>query len=125
MNNIKELLNEDRNFCLDFQKNGIDAWIYRLKDYGIMVNSSGPVLTGKEEVKESLIPLLSLKSLEFTWEPIGGNISDDETLGYTYGNYNRSFIDSKEKEQHQTGRYTTIWRKDSDGRWKIELDIGN
>ena len=61
----------------------------------------------------------------FTWTPVGGDISASGDLGYTYGNYEFQSKDKDGKPHTEYGKYTSIWKLQKDGIWKVELDMGN
>ena len=46
-------------------------------------------------------------------------------LGYTYGNYIFKHKDKAGKLITDYGKYTSIWKKQRDGSWKVVLDMGN
>ena len=65
------------------------------------------------------------KSNHLTWSAVGADIASSGDLGYTWGNY--EFV-SKDKDGNQhveRGKYTTVWKKQTDGSWKVALDMGN
>ena len=60
-----------------------------------------------------------------TWKPIRAEMAASGDLGFTYGNY---VFTSKNKEGKMVanhGKYTSIWRKQKDGQWKVIVDMGN
>lgn len=59
------------------------------------------------------------------WAPVDGAISNDGTLGYTWGKATRyrTTADGK-REELGPSRYVTIWRKQADGSWKFLADGG-
>jgi len=59
------------------------------------------------------------------WKPEGGNLSKEGDLGYTYGTYIRTYENEQREITRSTGRYLTIWRRQPDGSYLIELDMGN
>lgn len=59
-----------------------------------------------------------------TWQPVKAEISASGDLGYTYGYY-QARSHTAQGDVVREGKYTTIWRKQSDGTWKVVLDIGN
>ena len=61
-----------------------------------------------------------IKSLE--WKPSYIDVSDDGTLGYTYGKFNITSIDSTGTEQVQEGVFHTVWKRQEDGSWKYVWD---
>jgi ketosteroid isomerase-like protein len=73
--------------------------------------------------KESVIKLFEktdTSGVNFTWEPLAGDIAKSGELGYTYGIYRFTKDTVSEK-----GTYVSIWKKDAAGNWKFVLDSGN
>lgn len=122
---VKDLMAMDQAFSDESEKKGILAWTKRFAEEGILIIKTGHYVKGPKEVAERLAALFSKKDLEFKWVPEGGGLSDDGTLGYTYGHYHSHYMDEDQEMNVKTGHYTTIWRKVDDKHWKIELDIGN
>ncbi|MGC1452130.1 MAG: nuclear transport factor 2 family protein, partial [Candidatus Sulfotelmatobacter sp.] len=60
-----------------------------------------------------------------TWTPVGADISGSGDLGYTYGNYEFHAKAKDGKPVVQYGKYTSIWKQQKDGSWKVVLDMGN
>jgi len=58
---------------------------------------------------------------QFTWTPIGGDVSRAGDLGYTHGTYEVA-DDTKKVIEH--GSYVRIWRK-LKGEWRIAVDVIN
>jgi ketosteroid isomerase-like protein len=57
------------------------------------------------------------------WKPVYADVSRAGDIGYTTGPY--TFKDlSPEKKPTQYGIYFSIWKKQTDGGWKVELDAG-
>lgn len=57
-----------------------------------------------------------------TWQPQNAAIAESGELGYTYGIY---ALKPKSKDTTIYGTYTSIWKKQRDGKWKFVLDTGN
>jgi len=62
---------------------------------------------------------------QFTWTPQGGQMSSGGDMGYTWGHYEGRSKDSHGNPVLTSGRYFTIWKKQSDGSWKVALDASN
>jgi ketosteroid isomerase-like protein len=56
---------------------------------------------------------------------VGADISSSGDMGYTYGTYEFASSDRNGKPVVDHGKYTTIWKKQKDGSWKVVLDMGN
>jgi ketosteroid isomerase-like protein len=59
-----------------------------------------------------------------TWSPVGVDISSAGDLGYTHGTYEFSAIGKDRESVVDRGKYTSIWKRQKDGGWKV-LDMGN
>ena len=55
-----------------------------------------------------------------SWEPFKAEASISGDIGYTLGNW--KYIT---KDTILNGNYYTIWKRQSDGSWKVVLDGGN
>ena len=61
--------------------------------------------------------------IELNWRPIYADVSRAGDLGYTTGPY--TFKDlSPEKRPTRFGYYFSIWKKQTDGAWKVVVDCG-
>lgn len=60
-----------------------------------------------------------------TWSPEGGELSPSGDMGYTWGTYVGRTLGSGPGQTVQRGRYVTVWKKESDGSWKILIDSSN
>jgi ketosteroid isomerase-like protein len=81
-------------------------------------------LKGKEAIAKTM-GFLDDKNNSLTWTPMGADISSSSDLGYTYGNYEFRSKDKDGKAVVEHGKYTSIWKKQKDGSWKVVLDMGN
>jgi ketosteroid isomerase-like protein len=60
-----------------------------------------------------------------TWTPEGARMSASGDMGFTWGSYEGRSKDRDGTPTVTTGRYMTVWKKQSDGSWKVELDASN
>ncbi len=57
------------------------------------------------------------------WSPIYGDISQAGDIGYTTGPYTLEDR-SPAKRPTQHGMYSSVWKKQADGSWKVLIDLG-
>jgi ketosteroid isomerase-like protein len=57
-----------------------------------------------------------------SWEPVFADVSEAGDLGYTTGPF--ISVDNDRKNPSQHGYYFSVWKKQSDGSWKVLLDAG-
>src|SRR5580704_17409142 len=96
---------------------------YYADDAGEVPNG-GPIIQGKVNIAKGM-GFLDQKDNHLTWTPVGADISTSGDLGYTYGNYEFRSKDKDGKRVVDHGKYTSIWKKQGDGSWKVVLDMGN
>jgi len=61
--------------------------------------------------------------ITLNWAPIYGDISQAGDLGYTTGPYTIEDR-SPAKRPSRHGMYSSVWKKQSDGSWKVLVDLG-
>lgn len=61
--------------------------------------------------------------ITLNWAPIYGDISQAGDLGYTTGPYT---VEDRSPAKRPTrhGMYSSVWKKQADGNWKVVLDLG-
>ena len=117
------LLQADRNFNDATAARGLDGFSSFLADNVRSIRADKAVIEGKAALTETWRPLLTNPALAIRWEPISAFASQGD-LGYTVGMYEITKSDAQGKHTVGTGKYVTIWRKQKDGSWKVELDTG-
>lgn len=122
---IEKLMEVDMEFCETTAKLGASGWARFFGPEGLMLTKTGSNIQGSDSIYKAMKPFFEVKGNSLMWSPEGGGISEVGDLGYTYGKYIRQMKDQEGKVLKETGRYLTIWRRLEDGRYKIELDMGN
>lgn len=122
---VEHLMKLDIDFCDAVSKKGAQAWANHFLDEGIMVTKSGDNIVTEQKIYEVMKPFFEAKGASLTWAPEGGGISEDGTLGYTFGKYLRLTMNESNEKVTETGRYMTLWRRISVDTYKVEIDMGN
>lgn len=122
---VNDLMNLDIAFCENVSKLGATAWANQFMDEGLMVVKLGDNIFGEVAIYESMKPFFAQKGSSLLWSPENGGLSQEADLGYTYGKYIRQYHDDAGKKTIETGRYMTVWRRQPNGHYKIEVDMGN
>ena len=61
-------------------------------------------------------------TMELNWTPDYADVSASGDLGYTYGHYIFTIIDSTGTRKEGKGVFHTVWKKQADGTWKYVWD---
>jgi ketosteroid isomerase-like protein len=103
---------------------GSQGYMSYYADDSVEVPNGAPLIQGKAEIAKGM-GFLDDKNNRLIWTPVGADISASADLGYTYGTFE---FHSKNKEGKPTvdyGKYTSIWKLQKDGSWRVVLDMGN
>lgn len=103
---------------------GSQGYMSYYSDDAVELPNGGPIIRGKVEITNGM-GFLDQKENHLTWTPVGADVSASGDLGYTYGTFE---FRSKDKDGNPAiahGKYTSIWKMQADGSWKVVLDMGN
>lgn len=118
------LLAADRAFDSATAARGVEGWVSFVADSGRQIDGQGNFVTGPAAIRELMRGLLDDSLSALRWSPDLADVSGDGTLGYTWGRWTLTVRDSSGSHQAGQGRYLTIWRRQADGSWEVEGDIG-
>lgn len=118
-----ELVEADRAFAESTQRNRLAGWISGFATNGRMV-AGGEAHVGAEGIRRVMLDVFADTSFHLTWDPTFASVSSGGDLGYTVGTYESSRRVGAERVADR-GTYLTVWRRQEDGSWKVEADIGN
>ncbi len=117
---LKELEGE---FMKAAAEKGSKGYMSYYADDAVELPNNNPAIHGKTQIAETM-SFLDDKNNRLTWTPVGADISASADLGYTYGTYEFE-SPGQDGAKIEYGKYTSIWKKQKDGSWKVVLDIGN
>jgi ketosteroid isomerase-like protein len=115
------LVQLEANFAADVAKGGHSAFLAYFAEDGVELVEGGGINTKDDMRKQLPWP----EGTTLTWTPVKAEMAASGDLGYTYGNYIYTAKDKDGKPVVNYGKYTSIWKKQKDGQWKVILDMGN
>ena len=119
-----QLFAADRAFAKAVADSGAPALNARLAaDVARPGNGGLILLRGKVPVAADMSSLFADPSKLVTWDPTDAVAYADRVTGVTVGRY-ALVRRSTRTDTLARGRYLTLWRRQSDGRWQIILDTG-
>jgi ketosteroid isomerase-like protein len=118
------LMTADREFARATAERRLEGFSSFLAEDVTTIRPNSPVVHGKKEVADRWAKLLSDPASSITWNPLHAAISDDGEMGFTLGSYEVTRANGLTRAVAGTGKYVTIWRKQSDGSWKVAFDSG-
>jgi ketosteroid isomerase-like protein len=118
---LKQLEGEFMKAALD---KGSQGYMSYYAEDAVEAPNGGPLIQGKVNIAKGM-GFLDDKNNQLIWSPVGADISASGDLGYTYGTYEFHSKDKDGKATVEYGKYTSIWKLQKDGSWKVVLDMGN
>jgi uncharacterized protein (TIGR02246 family) len=91
----------------------------------LILPEKAPALRGNENIRKDWAPLLALPGAGLSWQTSALQVARSGELAYETGAYNFVTTDKKGKSTDYKGKYLVIWKKQSDGTWKVAVDTDN
>ena len=115
----KAIVEADLAFAADAQKRGAAAAFGdRMHPDGKMFPARAPIVVGPEAARAAFKD----DKAHWEWAPVQAVANGD--LGVTWGIALITEKGDDGKTVAVTTRYTTVWRRDASGVWKIWIDVG-
>ncbi len=118
------LLQMEADFLKAATDRGSAGYMSYYAEDAVELPNGEAAIKGKTNIAKTM-GFLDEKSNHLTWKPEGADVSSSGDLGYTYGTFEFSTVGKDGKPAVEHGKYTSIWKKQKDGSWKVVLDMGN
>lgn len=119
VSNPTEIMRIDSLMSVRAQRSGFhEALLYYASDDFVKFEEGQLPAIGKRAYEERTGGKLGTTALK--WQPVSGEVAKSGDLGYTWGNW---VLTTNDTVYH--GNYFSVWRRDSEGAWKLVLDGGN
>jgi len=96
------------------------AFVYFAADSAMILRHS-QLLKGKEAIRLQY-ESFPRKGSRLEWVPDFADVSVSGDLGYTYGKYTLTSTDSVGQVTKNEGVFHTVWKRQSDGKWRFVWD---
>ena len=122
---VQQIEQADRDFSADVSREGTEAWVRWFAPDGRQI-VPGKQRVGRDAIREEMKDAFSDPTRKLVWWPDHGAVASSGDVGWTTGRYEvRKTGADGAITVLSTGRYLTVWRRQPDGTWKVEADIGN
>ena len=121
---VETLIHLEAEFMKAAAEKGSKGYLSYYADDAVELPNGAPAIEGKVNIAPGM-NFLDDPNNRLTWTPTGGDVSSSGDLGYTYGTFEFRSNDKDGKPRVEHGKYTSIWKVEKDGSWKVVLDMGN
>lgn len=105
----------EQAFAATMAERDLDAFVSHIADEAVFF--TGKVLRGAEEITAAWSPFFEGAEAPFSWEPEQVEVLNSGTLALSSGPV-------YDPEGNRIGTFNSVWRLDSDGRWRVVFDKG-
>jgi ketosteroid isomerase-like protein len=114
------LIGLESRFAQDVADRGGKGFSSWFADDGVTLSNGQPPVRGRASI--AAIATWNPKEYTLTWVAEGADMALASDMGYTWGHYEGRATDKSGHQSSQTGRYLTIWKKQTNGAWKVSLE---
>ncbi|RRB06429.1 YybH family protein [Larkinella rosea] len=120
LKNREELLAFDNQFIKTLEKTGIAATYKQF----LAPQARLYRMNQQPYLEPAAIDSLLKQRVTLSFLPLNASVAESGDLGYVYGNA-QTLATVTGKSVKQMGNYLRVWKKDSQGQWKIVIDLIN
>jgi len=91
-------------------------------DDAVLMLEGAPDLTGREAIRAGIGGMMQDPNFSLWFEAAQVVVAQSGDLAYETGTYGLSVSDPEGNAVSQHGHYVVVWRKQSDGSWKVAID---
>ena len=91
----------------------------------IVMPPNAPAATTKEAIRSAWKEMLTSPGAAISWKATKVEVAKAGDLAYVSGTYEQLMTDASGKPAKDRGKYVEIFKKQTDGTWKVIVDIWN
>jgi len=103
----------------------LDATISYYAEEASIFPPNAPTATGKSAIRDVWAHFFAMPGFLVTCHPVKIEAARSGDVGYTQGPYDLTFHDARGNTVTDRGKYLAVWKKQSDGAWRVVADIFN
>ena len=116
-----EIMEAEKNFNALAQKEGIIKAFQTYAAEDAVIKRGKNIIKGNYAITE-WYRKDNRPNETLSWKPDFVDVSDSGDLGYTYGGFTFTSIDSIGNRIESFGKFHTVWKRQADGSWKFVWD---
>jgi ketosteroid isomerase-like protein len=110
----------DQGWSKASEAKNLDQFMSFVGDDIYMSGPDGKWTHGKAAVHDAWASMLKDPGFKLGWTLETAEVSKDGRMGYTRGSYTGTM-----GGKPMGGSYTTVWKKGTDGKWRVAVDIAS
>jgi ketosteroid isomerase-like protein len=91
-------------------------------DDATILAPNAPMASDGDSRRKAITALFAMPGAALSWQATKVEVARSGDIGYSLGTYEMTMNDASGTPVSDRGKYTTIWRKQADGTWKVVVD---
>ena len=91
-------------------------------DDAVVMMAGAPDISGMAAIREGIGAMMQDPHFALSFEPDNVVVARSGDLAYETGPYSMTMTGADKKAATERGHYVAVWRKQSDGSWKVAVD---
>jgi uncharacterized protein (TIGR02246 family) len=102
----------------------VDKAVSFYGDGAVVMSPKAPAVHGSDNIRKGWADILT-PGPGLSWQTTSVEVARSGDVAYETGTYVFTTVDKKGKAHDEKGKYLVVWKKRSDGAWKVAVDMDN
>ena len=94
-------------------------------DDAVLMPTAEPIVTGRDAIRAEWRHVFGIPGMQNVSALKQVDVSQSDDMGYSRGTYTSRMVGADGTPVTEPGKWVSIWRKQSDGKWRIVVDTFN
>ena len=103
----------------------VNATVSYYDEEASILMPNAPIVTGREEIRKAWEQMFATPGFNLAPKTTKVEVARSGDLAYSQGTYEFTANDPQGKPVNDRGKFVVVWKKQTDGAWKIVADIWN
>ncbi len=115
----------DAQWSKDAEAKDVDKTVSYYAEAAMVMPPNASAATTKEAIRSAWKEMLTTPGAAINWKATKVEVAKSGDLAYVSGTYEETMTDASGKPVKDRGKYVEIFKKQTDGTWKVVADIWN
>jgi uncharacterized protein (TIGR02246 family) len=103
----------------------VDATVSFYDEQASILMPNAPILIGREQIRKAWEQMFAIPGFNLAPKTTKVEVARSGDLAYAQGTYEFTAADPQGRPVNDRGKFVVVWKKQTDGAWKIVADIWN
>src|SRR5438105_213053 len=103
----------------------VDRTVSYYAESAVVMPPNASAAMTRESIRSAWKEMLTAPGASISWKATKVEVAKSEDLAYVSGTYQATMTDASGKPVNDHGKYVVVFKKQTDGAWKVVADIWN